>query len=170
MNQKYISHELWQRGVPHRIVWGEGGLYLHLRDSWNSFLPLDDASDADFVDFVEKAYKKMMEVERNRIDTTVAPPPRPHGRGEEMKTHGNLHVRLVQSIEIPDDPDAAYRMGYGDARAAEALKPLAHWAEQIYEDQDDDDTKDMWLAIVDLRRAAQVYAALIRELESRLAL
>lgn len=74
MNGKYISHELWQRGVPHRIVWSEAGLYLRLRDDWNSFLPLDDASDADFVDFVEKAYKKMVEAERNQIDAAVERP------------------------------------------------------------------------------------------------
>lgn len=51
-------------------------------------------------------------------------------------------------------------------RAAEALKPFAHFLESVYDDQADDDSKEIDVSVGDLRRAA----ALIRELESRLAL
>ena len=36
----------------------------------------------------------------------------------------------------------------------EALKPLANWAETIYDSQSDDETKDIWVLVGEIRKAA----------------
>lgn len=68
MNRKWISSELWKRGVPHRILWSEGGPYVAFGASWGAFIPIDDAEDANFVAFVEKSYKERLEPPARRAE------------------------------------------------------------------------------------------------------
>ena len=55
--------------------------------------------------------------------------------------------------------DVIVKLTAKDARIhelEEALRPLADWAGTIYDHQDDDDTKDIWVYIGAIRRAAEL--------------
>ena len=68
MTDTYIASELAKRKVPVRFFWesdqgpalqfytGKSGNQAY----WNALLPIDDESDARFVDFVESNYKRLL--------------------------------------------------------------------------------------------------------------
>jgi hypothetical protein len=67
MNKDYIGKELKNRGVGFGFFWhGDSGPALRFMYTdngklmyWNALLPIDDESDAAFVDFVEQNYKRL---------------------------------------------------------------------------------------------------------------
>ena len=68
MNKQYINSELKKRGISVTFFWqGNAGPALRFYTGksgneayWNALLPIDDESDAAFVDFVEANYKRLL--------------------------------------------------------------------------------------------------------------
>lgn len=66
MNKNYINGELIKRGVYVSFYWHDDmgpALFFDTKQEgdqrfWHALLPIDDESDAKFVDFVEFNYRK----------------------------------------------------------------------------------------------------------------
>jgi hypothetical protein len=69
MNKRYIADELKKRNIPVTFFWHEDAgpalrFFYHDPEKgdmhWNALLPMDDESDAEFVDFVEVNYQRLL--------------------------------------------------------------------------------------------------------------